>query len=50
MARKQMKLKRTLSLLDAVSIGLGAIIGAGIYVVVLVAPVKSYIRNHLSYP
>jgi APA family basic amino acid/polyamine antiporter len=37
MARRQIKLKRTLSLLDAVSIGLGAIIGAGIYVVVGIA-------------
>ncbi len=37
MARKQIKLKRTLNLLDAVSIGLGAIIGAGIYVVVGIA-------------
>jgi len=37
MVRKQIKLRRTLSLLDAVAIGLGAIIGAGIYVVVGIA-------------
>lgn len=37
MVRKQIKLKRTLGLLDAVSIGLGAIIGAGIYVAVGIA-------------
>ena len=37
MVRKQMKLKRTLNLFDAVSIGLGAIIGAGIFVIVGIA-------------
>jgi len=37
MAKTQVKLKRTLNLFDAVSIGLGAIIGAGIYVVVGIA-------------
>ena len=37
MAKKRIKLKRSLNLLDAVSIGLGAIIGAGIYVVVGIA-------------
>ncbi len=37
MAKTQVKLKRALNLLDAVSIGLGAIIGAGIYVVVGIA-------------
>jgi APA family basic amino acid/polyamine antiporter len=37
MVKKHVKLKRALTLFDAVSIGLGAIIGAGIYVVVGIA-------------
>jgi APA family basic amino acid/polyamine antiporter len=37
MARNQFKLKRNLNLFDAISVGLGAIIGAGIFVIVGIA-------------